>query len=331
MAGDLRTVAGKTRLTAALPLRTVRAVVNDASGGVGPGAAEALEAIVASFGLEIEVAEARGADIPKAVKAAVDAAPDLLVVLAGDGTARLAAELSGPDGPVVAPLPGGTMNMLPRAIYGNRPWREALHAALSEGEVRPVSGGEVSGAAFYCAAILGAPALWADAREAVREGDIATAVAKAKRAYQRAFAGRLRYVLGERWIRKAEALTLICPLISRRLTREEALEANALDPKNVGEGVRLGLRAAFSALGDWRDDPAVETELCVTGRAWAHGHIPAILDGESYRFERAVTFSFRPDAFRVLAPPAAEPAVAGDEVLRDSVREADGDAGGDAA
>jgi diacylglycerol kinase family enzyme len=311
------------RLTSALPLRTVRAVVNDASGSVGPGAAEALEAIIAGFGLEVEVASAHGAEIPKAVKAAVDAKPDLLVVLAGDGTARLAAELCGSDGPVVAPLPGGTMNMLPRAFYGARPWREALQATLEHGEVRSVSGGEVNGQTFYVAAILGAPALWADAREAVREGDLAQAFAKAKRAYLRAFSGRLRYVLDQRWIRKAEALTLICPLISRRLTKEEALEVNALDPRNVGEGVRLGLRAAFSALGDWRDDPAVDTELCLDGRAWAHGHIPGILDGESYKFERGVTFSYRPDAFRVLAPPEDTPAVTPEDVLGDSVKSAD--------
>lgn len=317
--GELSTVTGKTRLTTALPLKTVRAVVNGASGSVAPGAAEELRSIVADFGLDIEVAETQGAEIPKAVKAAVDAKPDLLIVLAGDGTARLAAELCGIDGPVVAPLPGGTMNMLPHAFYGRRPWRDALHDALTLGEVRHVSGGEVEGNTFYCAAILGAPALWADAREAVREGDVAKAFAKAKRAYQRAFAGRLRYVLGERWIRKAEALTLICPLISRRLTKDEALEANALDPRNVGEGVRLGLRAAFSALGDWRDDPAVETELCVKGRAWAHGHIPAILDGESYRFKRGVSFSFRPDAFRVLAPPTAL-AVDAEDILGDAIK-----------
>lgn len=308
------------RATSALPLRTVRAVINSASGSVGPGAAEALEAIVREFGLEVEVVSTHGADIPKAVKAAVEAAPDLLVILAGDGTARLAAELSGFDGPVVAPLPGGTMNMLPRAFYGARPWREALRATLEHGEVRSVSGGEVNGETFYVAAILGAPALWADAREAVRDGDVARAFAKAKRAYLKAFSGRLRYVLEQRWIRKAEALTLICPLISRRLTKEEALEVNALDPRNVGEGVRLGLRAAFSALGDWRDDPAVETELCRSGRAWAHGHIPGILDGESYRFERGVTFSYRPNAFRVLAPPEAAPAVTPQDVLGDAVK-----------
>jgi diacylglycerol kinase family enzyme len=55
----------------------------------------------------------------------IDSAPDAVLVLAGDGTARAAAEMAGPDGPLIAPLPGGTMNMLPRAsmatVTGRRP------------------------------------------------------------------------------------------------------------------------------------------------------------------------------------------------------------------
>ena len=36
--------------------------------------------------------------------------------------------------------------------------------------MRPVAGGEVDGRPFYVAAILGSPALWGPAREAIREG-----------------------------------------------------------------------------------------------------------------------------------------------------------------
>jgi diacylglycerol kinase family enzyme len=302
-------------------LRRVEAVVNAASGSVGHGAAEALEAIVAGFGLEVRVANAQPSDIPAAVAAAVQAKPDLLIVLAGDGTARLAAELCGPDGPLVAALPGGTMNMLPKALYGTTNWRDALHATLERGEVRCVSGGEVGGKAFYVAAILGAPALWADAREAVRAMDLKGALGKARHAYQRAFAGRLRYVLEERWIRKAEALTLMCPLVSKKLDRDDSLEVDALDPKNVAEGMRIGLRAIFGGvLGDWREDASVTTELCRHGRAWAHGRIPGILDGESYLFERGVEFRFRPDAFKALAPPLEPPPVEPQDVISESVK-----------
>ena len=124
-------------------VRRVEVVVNAASGSVGPGAADAAEKIIAGYGLGVRVANAAPHQIAAAVRAAVNAAPDLIVVLAGDGTAGLAAGLAGPDGPLIAPLPGGTMNMLPHAVYGPVSWRDALEATLSNGCVRPISGGEI--------------------------------------------------------------------------------------------------------------------------------------------------------------------------------------------
>lgn len=38
------------------------------------------------------------------------------------------------------------------------------------------------------------------------------------------------------------------------------------------------------------------------GRAWAHGHIPAVLDGEPTTLGPVVDFRFRPIAFRALVP-----------------------------
>lgn len=283
-------------------LRSVRAVVNPLSGGVETGAADALRAILAERDLEAEVVEVEGHDVVDALNAAVAAKPDLVILLAGDGTARLAAELCGPEGPLLAPLPGGTMNMLPRALYGTLPWREALIHALDEGVERPVSGGEVDGRRFFVAAILGAPALWATAREALREGKMRLAFLRGQRALRRAFSGQLRFVLDGGDRQKAEALTLMCPLVSRALTRTDALEALVLDPKDAVEGFRLGARTLLTdLLGDWRNDPAVTAQTCCTGRAWARGRIPAILDGEPCRLHPESKIAFVPKAFRALA------------------------------
>lgn len=304
-------------------IRTIRAVVNPASGSVGDGAAQALHEIVRGFGVEPVVTELSHGGIADQIAEAVAAKPDLLIVLAGDGTARLAAELCGPDGPLVAPLPGGTMNMLPKALYGERDWKEALALTLAKGEVRSVSGGEVAGQSFYVAAILGAPALWADAREAMRELKLWLALLRARRACVRAFSGSLKFQLDERVAAKTEALTLMCPLVSKALTEEQALEAAALDPRGVGEAFRLGLKAAFgSILGDWRDDPSVMVDLCCSGRAWARGRIPAILDGEPHRLAPNVRFKFKPGAFRALAPPIDPPPEPESEVIKDSVKAA---------
>ena len=278
----------------------IEAVVNIASGSVGKDAAQQLEAILGEAGLKARVASPPPEGIADAVKAAVASKPDLLILLAGDGTAALAAELCGMDGPLLAPLPGGTMNMLPHAFYGRRSWPEALKAALSEGAERIVSGGEAGGRPFYVAAILGAPALWGEAREAVRKRKFKLALLRARRALLHAFSSRLRFRLDGAHRRKAGALTLMCPLVSRAMQSEDGLEAAALDPRGALEAFRLGLRAL---VGGWRDDPTVSTQICREGQAWARGRIPVVLDGEPHRLDSPVSIRFIPQAFRALAPP----------------------------
>lgn len=284
---------------AAPSLRRVEVVANVASGGVAADAPAELEKIFADFGLRAHVCAPSTDDLTNCLRAAVDAAPDLLVVLAGDGTVRTAAELCGPKGPVMAPLPGGTMNMLPHAIYGVRSWQDALSVALAQGQERMLGGGEVEGRHFLCAAILGSPALWAPAREAVRYGKGKLALLRAHRALTRAFTGRLRYALDDGVRDKAVALSFLCPLISRALDEETpALEAAILDLQTVRDVVSLGFHALR---GDWREAPAVEATPTRMARVWAAERIPAILDGEAVRLKSSATITFRPDIVRVLS------------------------------
>jgi diacylglycerol kinase family enzyme len=279
--------------------RTAEAVINQASGSTGPGAAEELAAIAREAGLEVNVREVPPSEIAEAVKAAVEAKPDLIIVLAGDGTARLAASLCGPDGPVVSTLPGGTMNMLPKAFYGDRDWPDALRCALADPVVRTVSGGEINGHTFYVAAILGAPALWAQAREAVRERDVLAATRRGWRAARRAFHGRLRFSLEGGPIEQTEALSLLCPLISKEMDEQTALEAAVVDPAGALEAFRLGFNYMF---GEWRNDPAITVRRIRRGRAYARKMIPAILDGETVRLRSPAEIRFIPKAFRALEP-----------------------------
>jgi diacylglycerol kinase family enzyme len=281
-------------------LRSISAVINPAAGGVRPGAEEQLRALVAEHGYTLRLSFAGPHDVDKVVRKAVADAPDLLVVLAGDGTARLAAQLCGPEGPLLAPLAGGTLNMLPHALYGAAPWREALRATLSDGVERMVSGGRVCGRSFYVAAVLGAPALWGQAREALRSGKLVEAKRRMDLAIRRAFAGGLRYGAEGQLGRKGEALVLICPLVSKALEQECALELAALDFHDGRELVRLALNGVTGA---WRRDPAVSVELVQRGWASMRGSIPSILDGETHRLPRRAEFEFTPRAFRALAPP----------------------------
>ena len=290
-------------------LSRIEIVANERSGSVGPGGAAEAEALVRELGFE---AHARVLDpdaLVEGLKAALDTRPDLLVVLGGDGTAGAAAALCGPFGPLLAPLPGGTMNMLPHAIYGRRDWKSALRMILEDGRERPVGGGEVGGRGFYVAAVLGNPALWAPAREALRAGQFWRAVDRALYAWRRCFRRKLRFSLDGAPHRKAESLALLCPLISLDLPDDAgALEAAAIDPRSWGDVLRLGLEALVRPLigpapgGGWRADPAVTTSRCHEGRAYARRHIHAIIDGEPVRLPRTVQIRFRSVAFRALAP-----------------------------
>ena len=83
---------------------------------------------------------------PAGLDAALDGAvknSDVLVVLGGDGTISSAAAKCAAAGRLLIPLPGGTMNMLPKALYGDRTWPVALADTLSDPKVHVVSGGKV--------------------------------------------------------------------------------------------------------------------------------------------------------------------------------------------
>lgn len=300
--------AARRAVTPHAPIGRVVVLVNPLSGGVGDGAAAEAAAILQAFACESEVTTLEGPDMDQTIEAALDSRPDLIVVLAGDGTARSVASRAGPDGPLVAPLPGGTMNMLPRALYGTTDWKEALRAILEDGEPQYVSGGEVEGHAFYCAAILGAPALWAPAREALRGGRLKLAFSHALHAWRRAFSGRIRFDLDGGRRQKAEALVLISPMISRALDEPVGLEAAVMNPHDAADAFRLAAHALFD---DWRADPAVRTQPARRIRVDARSRVPAVLDGETVRLSSNATIRFLPKAFRALAPrpPAAEDSV----------------------
>ena len=307
-APDDATAPEQRTLTTHVAISRVVVLVNPLSGSVGPRAAAEVAAIFADYPCEAEIVSLEGAGIDAQIDAALASRPDVLFVLAGDGTAGAVASRAGPTGPLIAPLPGGTMNMLPKAIYGTTDWKLALRAALEHGEPQSVSGGTVEGQAFYCAAILGSPALWAPAREAMRTGKLALAWAYGRRALRRAFSGRLRYALDGGDRRRTQALVLISPMISRAFDEPIGLEAAAMDPSDTSQAFRLAATALFS---DWRQDASVTTRPARKIEIWGRSKIPAVIDGEPTLLSHQTRVTFIPKAFRALAP---APAVVGESV-----------------
>ncbi|MBN8529921.1 MAG: diacylglycerol kinase family lipid kinase, partial [Caulobacterales bacterium] len=227
---------------------------------------------------------------------------------AGDGTARAVAARAGPDGPLIAPLPGGTMNMLPKALYGTTDWKAALRQALETGEPQFVAGGRVDGEApFFCAAIFGSPALWAPAREALRTGKFKLAWDHAQKALKRAFSGRLLYSLDGARGRRTGTLVLISPVISKAMDEPVGLEAAAMTPADPAETLRMAAHALFD---DWRRDPAVSTRPARRISVGSRSRIPAVIDGEPTMLDREAVVTFLPRAFRALAPRTHTPETA---------------------
>ncbi len=295
-------------LTPHVAIHRVVVLVNPLSGSVGPRAVAEVETILADYPCEGEVVELVGDTMDAQIDAALATSPDVLFVLAGDGTARAAGSKAGPKGPLVAPLPGGTMNMLPKALYGTTDWKAALRSALEEGAPQCVSGGTVEGHFFYCAGIFGSPALWAPAREAMRTGKLSLAWTYGRRALRRAFSGKIRVELDGGKSRKSEALVLISPMISAAMDEPVGLEAAAMNPADAAEAFRLAATALFS---DWRQDASVVTQPARKIHIRARSRVPAVLDGEPILLPHDTTVTFIPKAFRALVPlpPAAEDAV----------------------
>ncbi len=277
----------------------VIAVFNTTSGSCDATSEAKAREIFTGAGMhDVEIICAAGAEVAGRLKDVVQRA-DVLIVLGGDGTIGGAATLCGELGPFLIPLPGGTMNMLPKALYGTADWETALKQTLADPDSRNISGGAADEHRFYCAAILGAPSLWADAREAVRDGHIVEAAKRAVTAARRTFSDAIEYEFGE-LTGSAEAVAIICPLISEDMDCDEpALEAVAVDPATAAGLFGLAFHAAFDG---WRNDSSVTRAKVACVDVRAHGEIPVILDGEKVRIDREVKVTFVPLAFRAIVP-----------------------------
>jgi len=225
---------------------------------------------------------------------------EVLVVLGGDGTIRTAAEGCTEEGPYLIPLPGGTLNMFSRALYGDVSWEDALKNTLAAPSTRVLSGGRVADKQFFIAAIVGAPSLWAEARESLREGEIVDAIKKGSVAFQNMFETKVQYLISEKIKGEAEGVALICPLISKEMSdSEQALEAVVIDVESAAEVIGLATGAAF---GKWRDDRNIRLTKTKRVTVQSSKDIPAILDGERVNLGRSAEINFVSRAVNLLVP-----------------------------
>jgi diacylglycerol kinase family enzyme len=279
----------------------VGAIINTSSGGCDLESQQEMLGILKRAGIvEPKVWCGAAEEMERSFAEAAGQKLEVLIVLGGDGTIRTAAEACAEKESYLIPLPGGTMNMLPRALYGNVPWEEALKKTLTAPSAKVLSGGRVANKRFFIAAIVGAPALWTQPRESMREGNIADAIKKGSVAFRRMFETKVQYLISGGAKGETEAVALICPLISEEMSdSEQVLEAAIIDVESAAEVIGLATTAAF---GKWRDDRNILLTKTKRVNVQSSKEIPATLDGEKVNLGRSAEIDFVSRALTVLVP-----------------------------
>ena len=279
----------------------VGAIINTSSGGCDSESEQKIFSILTRAGVVRPRVWCGSADeMTRSFREATEQNLDVLIVFGGDGTIRTAAEGCAEKGSYLIPLPGGTINMLSRALYGDVAWEESLENTLTAPSIKVLSGGRVAGKQFLIAAIVGAPALLAEPRESMREGNIVDAIEKGSVAFRKMFETKIQYRISGEMKGEAEAVALICPLISEQMSdSEQAFEAAIIDVESAAEVVRLATTAAF---GKWRDDRNILLTKTKRVDVQSNKDIPATLDGERVNLGRSAEIDFVSRALTVLVP-----------------------------
>jgi diacylglycerol kinase family enzyme len=279
----------------------VGAIINTSSGGCNSESeAEMLEILKRASVTDCKTWCGESDQIERAFAEAATHKPKVLIVLGGDGTIRTAAEACIGTGTYLLPLPGGTMDMLPRALYGDASWQDTLKNTLGNPAIKLLSGGRVADNLFFVAAVVGAPGLWMEAREAIREGDILDAVEKSGIALEVMFDTTVQYFISPEVTGEAEVVAVICPLVSEEMSgSEQALEAAAINVENAAELLGLATAAAF---GKWRDDKSVTLSKTRRLAVQSSRDIPLFLDGERVKAGKNAEITFVPRAVNVIVP-----------------------------
>lgn len=171
---------------------------------------------------------------------------DLLLVWTGDGTINAAATRSaGWDGPILA-LPGGTLNLLSKALHGDRPAPEILSDALQgKGRRSPIPTIRSDTGEAFITVVAGPATRWAEVRETMRQDGLIEASRAAPEALDTMMNAPGVRVAGHQQAYPAVILT----------PTPQGIRADGILTEGTGDVLRHGL--AWLG-GDFRDGPSEE-------------------------------------------------------------------------
>ncbi|HEY0292775.1 MAG TPA: diacylglycerol kinase family protein [Hansschlegelia sp.] len=292
------------------------ALVLNASSGALMGrtdAAAEIERKLRDAGMDVgSVLDGDATDILQRMQRARDLPVEAIVTAGGDGTISAAAQVLVGTGVALAPLPLGTMNLLPKDLRIPLDLDAAI-VALADGEKAEIDVGDVNGHVFLCNSMLGMPARLAERRERNRRnmgfGGWWRLVAAGLKGLYRYPPMRVGLDLGHGSVTLRSKAVVVANnaydegfgqmLTRSRLDRGE-LTLYAARRLSAWPLVRI---SAGMALGVWRQDPDIEThsvrELTVTSRRKL---IRIMNDGETMLLPPPLRYRIRPLALTVLRP-----------------------------
>ncbi len=245
-------------------------ITNPNSGSATREKGDALEAVFAEHGLKL----AGRTFFPEESlpdSADLDAAGvDTVVLFAGDGTINAAlCKLADWRGAFLI-LPGGTMNLLAKALHSELDPHKIVQAAQADHRRVALPYVEAGPHRAFVGLILGPAAHWVNAREAVRKGRFTRFVPALRLAWRRTFGGGVR-VGGAADLRDRYQAVLVSP------GRTGGLDVAAIDARDWGSIAELGWDWLT---GDWVTARAVTQSQAKQLRIHGNRGVLALFDGE---------------------------------------------------
>ena len=214
---------------------------------------------------------------------------DMLLVWTGDGTINAAArKAAGWDGAMLA-LPGGTLNLLSKALHGDRPVAEILADALSgKNRRQPIPTIESDGGTAFITVVAGPATRWAEVRETMRQDGIIEA--------SRAAPDALDEMMNAPGVRvgsdgKAYPAAILTPTAA-------GIRADGILTEGTGDVLRHGL--AWLG-GDFRDGPSEPIATGATVVLESDKPISLEYDGELEEVASPAKFSLGTSAVDFIA------------------------------
>jgi diacylglycerol kinase family enzyme len=251
-------------------MQTLWFITNPNSGTTSRTKCEALEAVFDERGLALAGRTEFPADaIPDG--AALDAAGvDTVVLFAGDGTINAALGALADWRGAFLILPGGTMNLLAKALHDETDPHAIIHAAHRCDRRVALPYVQAGANRAFVGLILGPAASWFRAREAVRSGRARRLFAAVRGAWRKTFGGRGVGIEGVRGLAQRYQAVFVNP-------SADGLAVAAVDARDWGAIVQLGWEWVT---GDWVAARAVTTVQTDSLRLQRVRPALALFDGE---------------------------------------------------